>query len=271
MSFRNTGILLIVLIVLGGVVFWVNWQGGAPADTDATPTPAPLTSLSTSDVTSIRIEQEDQSITIERHDDGWVIAGGSLEPAGEDKVTRALDRLTSLKPTKTLDDVQNIADFGLDEPAWTITLTPKGGDAIVYRVGDENPRGTTRYLQVAGDPAIHLVPKLNVENVQQWLEEPPYPPTPTPEPTETSTPPLENHLPGFLNQLPLLVVGIGGQGAGDAADFLTWADPIAGPAGIGYLQRLDRHTTAVQIEVEIQLIAEPPDVEKAQLVIEVAA
>lgn len=185
MSFRNTGILLIVLVVLGGVVFWVNRQGGGAADTDATPTPAPLTSLSTSDVVSITIEQDDKSITVERKDDGWEIAGDSPEPAGETKVTQALDRLTGLKPTRTLSDIQNFADFGLMKPAWKITLKPSEGKPVIFHVGDENPRGTSRYLRVAGDPSVHLVPKFSVEDVQKWLEEPPYPPTPTPEPTAT--------------------------------------------------------------------------------------
>ncbi|RME44247.1 MAG: DUF4340 domain-containing protein [Chloroflexi bacterium] len=185
MSFRNTGILLIVLVVLGGVVLWVNRQDGAKRNTNATPTPAPLTSLSTSDIASIKVEQGDRSITVERQGDGWVIAGDSPEPAGETKVTQALDRLTGLRPTRTLTDIQNLADFGLDKPAWTITLTPKDGEAVVFNVGDENPRGTSRYLQVAGDSSIHLVPKFSVEDVQKWLDEPPYPPTPTPEPTAT--------------------------------------------------------------------------------------
>lgn len=185
MSFRNTGILLIVLIVLGGVVFFVNRQGGAATEADATPTPAPLTSLSTSDVTSIKVEQGDKSITVERKDDGWVIAGDSPEPAGESKVKQAVDGLTGLKPTKTLDGIQNVADFGLGEPVWTITLTPKEGNTVVFRVGDENPRRTGRYVQVAGDSTIYLVTKVSVEDVQKWLEEPPYPPTPTPEPTAT--------------------------------------------------------------------------------------
>lgn len=188
MSFRNTVILLIVLIVLGGVVFWVNQQGGAAADTDATPTPAPLTSLTTSGVMSIKVEEGDKSITIEQQDDGWVIAGDSPEPAGANKVTRALSNLTGLKPTKTLSDIQNVADFGLEEPAWIITLAPKEGDAIVFQVGDENPRGTARYVQIAGDSAIYLVSKVNVEDVRKWLEAPPYPPTPTPEPTTTPAP-----------------------------------------------------------------------------------
>ncbi|MBS1253520.1 MAG: hypothetical protein MAG451_02569 [Anaerolineales bacterium] len=185
MSFRNTAILLIVLVILGGAVFFVNRQGLAETDSDATPTPAPLTSLAASDVQSVEIEEGDKSITVERQDEKWVIAGDSPEPAGEAKVTTTLNRLTGLKPTKTLDDVQDVADFGLEEPAWTITLTPKDGDSVVYRVGDENPRGTSRYLQVDGDAAIRLVPKSNVEGVREWLEEPPYPPTPTPEPPAT--------------------------------------------------------------------------------------
>ena len=184
MNFRITGILLIVLVVLGGVVFWMNRQGGGNTNPDATPTPAPLTSLATSDVASIKVDQGDKSITVEHQDTGWMIAGDSPEPAGETKVTQALGRLTALKPTRTLTDVQNLADFGLEEPAWSITLTPRQGDAVVFNVGDENPRGTSRYLQVAGDPSIHLVPKFAVEDVQKWLEKPPYPPTPTPEPTE---------------------------------------------------------------------------------------
>ncbi len=186
MSFRNTVVLLVVLVVLGGVVFWVNKrQGGAATNPDATPTPGPLTPLTASDVESIEIKQEDRWITVKRQDDSWVVDSDLPEPADGDKVTQALNRLVGLRPTRTLDDVQNFGDFGLLKPAWTITLQPKEGKAVIFHVGDENPGGTSRYVRVTGDPTVYLVPKLSVEDVQQWLTEPPYQPTPAPEATET--------------------------------------------------------------------------------------
>jgi hypothetical protein len=186
MSFRNTAILIVVLIVLGGVVFFVNRGDNEPVDADATPTPAPLTALSRSDVASVIVEEGDQSITVERQGDGWVIVNDAREPAGKDEVDRVIDNLIQLRPTRTLTGIDNLADFGLAEPIWTVDLVPTEGEPVVLRVGDENPRATARYLQVSGEADVQLVPKAAVENVRQWLETPPFPPTPTPEPSPTT-------------------------------------------------------------------------------------
>jgi hypothetical protein len=186
MSFRNTAILVVVLVVLGGIVFFVSRGDNAAVDPDATATPAPLTSLSPPDVAAVSIKEGDRSIAVERESDGWVIVSDEREPAGEDKVNRAIDDLVRLRPTRTLADIDNLEDFGLAEAVWTIELMPTEGESVVLEVGDENPQGTARYLKVAGDTDVHLVPKVAVENIRGWLEIPPYPPTPTPEPTPTA-------------------------------------------------------------------------------------
>lgn len=188
MSFRNTAILVGVLIGLVGVVFFTSRGDNEAVDPDATPTPAPLTALTRSDVAAVTIEEGDRSMVVERQGDGWVIVRDAREPAGNNEVDRAIDNLIQLRPTRSLADVDNVADFGLADPIWTVELSPTDGDPVVLRVGDENPRATARYLQVAGEASVHLVPKSAVENVRGWLETPPYPPTPTPTAATTPTP-----------------------------------------------------------------------------------
>lgn len=184
MSFRNTLILLAVLAVLGGVVFFVNRRGeGAPAN--ATPTPGPLTTLKLEDVQSIEVVQGDKKITVQRTDDGWEIAGETPQKADKGAVEQAIRRLVNLRPFRTLAGVQDLDVFGLKEPQWIIKLIPKEGEPTVYHVGDQNPRKTDRYVQRPGDTAVYLVSTYSVESVRDWLDHPPLPPTPTPKATTT--------------------------------------------------------------------------------------
>lgn len=184
MNFRNTLILLAVFAVLGGVVFFLNRRGEGAAP-GATPTPGALTQLKAEDVQSIKVVQGEKEIVIQRTDDGWEIAGDSPQPADKEKVNQALNRLVRLRPFRTLTDVQDPGVFGLTEPRWVITLTPREGEPTVYRVGDQNPRGTDRYLQRPGESEVHLVSTFSVESVGGWIDNPPLPPTPTPEATAT--------------------------------------------------------------------------------------
>jgi hypothetical protein len=95
--------------------------------------------------------------------------------------------LTILTSRRTLlTSAGSPADFGLDSPAYEITLSAvdEGGQSrrFILLVGNATAADDGYYIQREGDPRIHIVNKSVVDNVVNLLETPPVP-LPTPEPT----------------------------------------------------------------------------------------
>jgi len=96
-----------------------------------------------------------------------------------------------MKFTRAMADVGDIATFGLQEPEAQVTLVLTDGTTINAGIGAENPRRTARYLQKAGDPLVYLVSSGDVSELLRLVDDPPYPPTPTPPPSPPETPTVE--------------------------------------------------------------------------------
>lgn len=67
------------------------------------------------------------------------------------------------KPTRRLDPSEHegasFADFGLDPPAYLVSLGKSDGSVIVADFGTLNPTSTSQYVRLAGQPALYLMPR----------------------------------------------------------------------------------------------------------------
>jgi hypothetical protein len=53
----------------------------------------------------------------------------------------------------------NFAEFGLDPPAYLVSLEQPDRSVIVADFGTLNPAGTSQYLRLVGLPTVHLMPR----------------------------------------------------------------------------------------------------------------
>ena len=193
MKFRNTLILLGILAILGGYVFFIERK--SPAGSEGTPTPTTLPSLfsfQTSDIRQLLLErpQEGKQTEIAYQDDGkWHILSPVTKEADQGKVIRFLDSLSSLRPRRILTGtVGQPADYDLAPPSMTVRITLKDGSTHTLKIGSKNPAKSGYYGQIEGDRHIYLLPFYIGADVERYLNNPPVKPTPTPEPTGTTPP-----------------------------------------------------------------------------------
>lgn len=94
--------------------------------------------------------------------------------------------LASLVATSSF-PAENLADFGLDAPKYTMALTE--ADGTVYSVKIGNPSASPRYYALVGEDTstVYLLPKDLIDNLIRQIIEPPYMPAPTPTITPTAT------------------------------------------------------------------------------------
>jgi hypothetical protein len=107
----------------------------------------------------------------------------------------ALWSLPTIRPLRTLSSVQALAEYGLGAaPTYTIEFRTSGGGSYELQIGTKNPGETGYYAQISGSDNVYLIPVSSVEQVIEFVENPPYvqpqtlePGTGTPAPTGEAT------------------------------------------------------------------------------------
>ncbi len=206
MNRGTIGLLVISLLVIVAVLVLNNT---ALAPEESTPTPESggpffpdlevdaLTRLSISGTAQAAEGSEEEAAgplqtTLSKDEGGaWVVeeATNSTDRAtDQDAAAQAAENFVALRAADSF-TAENLADFGLEEPAYTITAED-GENSYTLLVGNENPSGNRYYVLRDGDeePTVYLVTKSTLDDLINLLDEPPYVPPPTATPTPYPTP-----------------------------------------------------------------------------------
>jgi len=93
------------------------------------------------------------------------------------RINSAVVNLPSVRPESLFDDVADdeLADFGLEEPVYTLTFSMGAGDTETIEIGLPNPGGTSYYAQVPSrDGEVYLIPTTRLDPVLNLIVDPPY-------------------------------------------------------------------------------------------------
>ncbi len=154
MSLRNTIIVLILLVVIGGYALYVNHQ--PPPETNPK-----VYHLDAKDVQKIDLHSSDRDITVERSSNtDWKITKPTPAKADSPAVDSMVNQIVDLAVTDTADSSPgDLAPFGLAVPAVTVTVTTKDGKTLpAILVGKQTPVGSSIFIKVADKAAVVLVP-----------------------------------------------------------------------------------------------------------------
>lgn len=193
MNWRTTGILFVILVLVGGYVYWSGRQPDTP---EPTPTPAFAPLPTTKFISDLTVETVTR-LDVRRFEDGKLAsfsrdlatgAWAQTTPTATQVVSRTMDNyvtgLINLTSRRTLEEGQGSpSDYGLDAPTYEVTLAgQRDGQTIHFRflIGAATPTDDAFYVQRPPDERVHLVNKLVMENFTNLLDKPPLPvPTPT--------------------------------------------------------------------------------------------
>lgn len=187
----TTLVLVCILAALAAYIFLVEAKREPLPEEGALPTPAPLWEFGGDDVTEITVTRGEQTTAVKRDDGGWQMTAPEETEADSGRLDGLANRVANMRSTRAMADVGDLAAFGLQEPEVQATLVLSDGTEIHLAIGSENPRRTARYVQKEGDPLVYLVSTADVDGLLRLVDEPPYPPTPTPPPSPLGTPTVE--------------------------------------------------------------------------------
>jgi len=179
---KATWIVLGLFCLLLAYVLLFEVGRDPPAPADATPTPSPVLDLEVGDLVAFHVTDGERTLRFERQGETWWVTEPGEGEADTYALTWRFSELARLEAKQVLlEEITDPVPYGLDPVALTVTLEPESGNAETLLIGRRTPDGSSFYVQLQGDPRLYLIATYKVEALTEWLEEPPYRPTPTPD------------------------------------------------------------------------------------------
>ena len=108
-------------------------------------------SLPEKDMASIVFSGDDGEIRMEQGSSGWVNAQDNYPLQGS-RTKLLTDDLAALRAERTLENITDLSDYGLDHPSQKITVTMQDGKTYQLLLGNKNTTTKQLYFQKADDP-----------------------------------------------------------------------------------------------------------------------
>lgn len=189
----GTWLTIIVLAALIGLAIYLNRQKDATA-ADATPVSAPSFVFTSEDglPSSIEIKPADgDAVRLARDEkNAWALELPEKAEADQGQAEAAASQISALSILGEVNAAPDI--FGLDQPAYVITIKFTGGSQHVLEIGDITPTQSGYYVRV-DKKKMAIVDVNGIEAMLNLVFAPPYLSTPTPSPTPL--PPTETAAP----------------------------------------------------------------------------
>lgn len=143
----------VVLCLLLGVYFWLKKQNEAEATTAETEEKEEETIVSVpeEDIKNITFQMDGQSVTWTKGETSWTMSQDENFPVDSDAMTQLVSELSSISVNRTLEDVNNLDDYGLEDPMNVIKIEKTDDSTEVITVGTKNPSTGDTYICVGDD------------------------------------------------------------------------------------------------------------------------
>ena len=103
------------------------------------------------DAAAVSFEIAGETYSFVREEGSWKLDGEEHFTGDEDAFSTLLGHFAPLRANRTLDGIEDISEFGLDEPVNTFTLTGTDGSSTVLLIGDNNEGTGDDYALKADD------------------------------------------------------------------------------------------------------------------------
>ncbi|HPE16376.1 MAG TPA: DUF4340 domain-containing protein [Oscillospiraceae bacterium] len=151
-------ILLLVVLVLavGGYLVVSHFAAESEGTDDAA---VSVASFSGDDVTALRFGPAENTLTLERDGDVWRYAGDpDVFPLNQSIPEKMLGAVAEITASRVIEDPEDLAEYGLDTPGSSLTVTTADGGGHSFAFGDTNDVTGEIYMLADGDASkVYLV------------------------------------------------------------------------------------------------------------------
>jgi len=161
--FKATIFLSLVLVVLGGYLYYIEGPGEKKKRA-AEIQERRLYSFSQTAITNMTIQKADGTAIDFLHepadpDNPWRITHPVETIANEAAAATLASQVERLESSRMIDEkVEDLKEFGLDPPAYTVIITLNRTDTEILEVGSENLTGNQVYVRKGVGTPVYLAP-----------------------------------------------------------------------------------------------------------------
>lgn len=197
MKARNTLILIAVLVVLGGYIYFFELADQNEVQGEGDVIEIYGTTYGEYDLVELEFTgSAGQTAAFARTDEtptqDWaMLRPTTLAPVELDQahVNGAATRLAHLTASQLITNVTELSEYGLAAPVLTVTLTISNGQKITLQAGKPTPVGGNRYIRPIDEArSVYVIPSFAIDDLLYILETPPLAPTPLPTITPSPVP-----------------------------------------------------------------------------------
>ena len=173
MKFRGLLAAVVILLILGGVLYWSEHRKPSPAAASSPSTPA-IVKVDAADVTSLTVTQKGEPpVTLVRSSPGqWQITAPLQTRADSSAVSGILSTLAPLTAERVVEDkATDLSQFGLADPSVQLNIVRKNNKTTQLSIGDTTPTGNAIYVAVAGDPRVFTVASWSKSSLDKSLND----------------------------------------------------------------------------------------------------
>ena len=174
MNVRLSILLVVVLILVGGAV-GINYglRDKEPKEQDPW-----LYKLDFQDILGIHIAHAGEQVAFATEDgDKWVIKDGKDTPVFRERWSGIPFLLSGPRCARAVSEtIEDSSIYGFDDPQATVQLTVKGGQLLVFHLGDPTPDGGAWYARLENDTRLCSLAAIWGEVVTDLVVNPPIPP-----------------------------------------------------------------------------------------------
>lgn len=179
MNGKLTIVLLAVCMALGAYLYVVPAPKDVPPDIAAKR--VDVVNIVSREVTGFSVFKNDGTMFgVARNGPGWGITQPQPTLGDDIAIGQVVATLSQLQAQEIIEKPVDAEAYGLLAPSLTIIVQNKFGQAALIRVGDRNPSGGARYVQVDKDPRVFLVSDPVLDVIDNWFSTPPVAPTALP-------------------------------------------------------------------------------------------
>lgn len=143
-------VLLAVLALLAGAAALVSRQNQEPEETDPV-----IFAVAADTVEALEWNYGEERLAFHKDGDTWQYSADSAFPLDISRLEDMVETVSQIVSYNTLREPQEAAEYGLDAPACTVTVT-SAGSAYTLKIGNETVADSMRYLST-GDALVHMV------------------------------------------------------------------------------------------------------------------
>src|SRR5215510_6637267 len=154
MRFKGTAALFLVLVVLGGYVYFTEFRGKEERQKQEQ-AKKKVFPVEDKDITEISLIYPDRTITgVKKGEKQWQITAPPGVEADSDEWEQLASNIPRIEREDTVaQNSQDVAQFGLKDPPVKLSAKTKDGKSLEILFGAENPKKTYNYAKLpsAGD------------------------------------------------------------------------------------------------------------------------